>query len=455
MKTTILCGTALIAVTAGAAPVYKVQVITDEFNTTVRALNNDRTAVGSRGPADFVWTLANGFTSLGARSANDINASGWVCGQTTGAGTASFVYRPGQGTTVIDLSADPTFEEKAVAVSDSGIVVGVVIRPNLPDLSWTWSEQTGVVMIDPLPQFAQFVPRDVNSAGVVVGHSSDQFDAGWTATRYTIGQGMEILPGEDIVAVNDRGDTLNFTTSGGGLFDESGQALYSVTTAYDVNELRYTVGNAEIFRPDGSSVLLSSVVDDYSGWRFEMKRVNDRGDIVGAIKNGFDVKQVMLLRDPVVVTPNTFAVTYGQVAQGDANSLLAQDGDALRVCKFLVPNQQAAPVNVQVSGVCPAGTLESLKLVVRSRMVNNGVFAQTLALFDFADGAYSTVDKRTDSLTTAYKTVELPATLDPGRYVSGSRVVRVRYQVAQTGPSSVSLWCHDVDLVRWELTYPL
>lgn len=151
------------------------------------------------------------------------------------------------------------------------------------------------------------------------------------------------------------------------------------------------------------------------------------------------------------IKPSTFDVRLGRVATGTAASLGNLDGDALTVCKFLVPNQQVAPINVEVNG--SVSTVPNyLSFYSSSRMTVTGVFQQTLDLYDFNAGAFSTVDTRTDGMSTAFDVRKLDATGNVARYLGPNGELKARYRVKQTGPSSSNAWCADHDFAVWTVT---
>ncbi|MCW5935783.1 MAG: hypothetical protein KIT11_00555 [Fimbriimonadaceae bacterium] len=151
----------------------------------------------------------------------------------------------------------------------------------------------------------------------------------------------------------------------------------------------------------------------------------------------------------VVVSPSSFQVRLGRLDSGNLQSLLTEDNNALRVCKFIVPNLVVPPVNVEVNGVSPTANPSSLKTAVKSRMVHTGSFRQTLEMFNFTTNTWDATDTRSDAINTAYATRELTGTGALGRYVGAGSAIRMRYTVRQTGPAAVVNWCHDTDLVNW------
>lgn len=153
----------------------------------------------------------------------------------------------------------------------------------------------------------------------------------------------------------------------------------------------------------------------------------------------------IMISDADKVLPETMNVNLGRVTSGNVRSLFYTDGDVLRVCRFIVPNQNAAPVTVEVQGTSMYPSLSALTFHVNSRSATNGLFAQILDLYDYSTSSYSTVDTRTDTLNTTYAVRDLAATGNIARYLGPNQELKARFRVKQTGPSALSLWCSEFD----------
>ncbi len=152
------------------------------------------------------------------------------------------------------------------------------------------------------------------------------------------------------------------------------------------------------------------------------------------------------------VNPDSVAVRLGRLDAGNAASLANVDGNALRVCRFIIPNQQVAPVTVEVNGTAPSSTASALEVVSLSRMTVNGLFSQTLDLFDWSIAGFSPVDFRTDSINTTYQTRSLNATGNVSRYIGAGNALVARYRIRQTGPAASPSWCSEHDQFVWNVT---
>lgn len=150
------------------------------------------------------------------------------------------------------------------------------------------------------------------------------------------------------------------------------------------------------------------------------------------------------------IAPSSFTVQLGKVSSGDLGSLTATDGNALIVCKFVVPNQASPIVQVELTGTTTVSAPTSLALAVTSRTVDTGVFQQVLSLFDFSANGYTTT--RTDGLTTNFATSNLPGVGNLTNYVQpGTNQVKAQIQIKQTGPSTALLPCSAFDQVTWSV----
>ena len=202
-------------------------------------------------------------------------------------------------------------------------------------------------------------------------------------------------------------------------------------------------------------VNLNTMIDPSTpGWLLQYAGpVAPDGKILGlGVYNGVDSTSFIAV--PVYgqdVFAESATVNLGWLEQGDFFSLTEVDDDVFRVCKFLVPNQQVAPVQVTVSGHTPYPTLGSLVLQVASRATQVGLYSQKLELFDFSTGAYDPVDTRTDPLGTTGTQRGLAATGSVGRYRRSDGLLRARYSVRAVGPTVTVGWCAEHDMVKWQV----
>ena len=145
-------------------------------------------------------------------------------------------------------------------------------------------------------------------------------------------------------------------------------------------------------------------------------------------------------------------VKLGKNTAGNNRSLFKTDGDMYRMCKFVVPNQNAHPVNIEVEGTCNYSSLSALAFHVNSRMANSGQFGQTLDLYDWSTSSFSATDTRTDPINTTLTIRDLAATGALSRYLSPDQVLKARIRVKATGVVATQLWCMEVDEANFTVT---
>ncbi|MCW5936589.1 MAG: hypothetical protein KIT11_04705 [Fimbriimonadaceae bacterium] len=142
--------------------------------------------------------------------------------------------------------------------------------------------------------------------------------------------------------------------------------------------------------------------------------------------------------------PDNFVIRLGRLDAGNVASLAQSDGNVLRVCKFIVPNQSVDPVNVEVGAPTTVSNPSSLEMHYRNRMQTTGSFRVALELRDFTAGAW--VNRAEFPVNTSFSDRTVVAGGPYARFVSGGRLL-MRYTVKQTGPAGASLWCHEVDSI--------
>ncbi|HEX8431150.1 MAG TPA: hypothetical protein VF625_07675, partial [Longimicrobium sp.] len=130
-----------------------------------RAINDNSVIVGVSGDRAFRTQYREGFRWLSATgsAANDVNFKGQVVGSSTvgGARLATLWAQDGTATNLGTLAGYPSSE--AVAISETGIVVGVSSgKAGAFNQGWIWTTSGG---LKALPN--AFIPSDVNHWGEV------------------------------------------------------------------------------------------------------------------------------------------------------------------------------------------------------------------------------------------------------------------------------------------------
>ncbi len=255
----------------------------------------------------------------------------------------------------------------------------------------------------------------------------------------------QILPGPYTIQGTYQGIQVNLTLTNVHVTGTMLSQGSNNVTEPEVNPVLGRLCDVQFDDPVGSNNSFVAIPQQVSGWiispTFTVKSL--RVDITG-------VHQACQV-PAHVVAPDSFSALLGRVETGNTTSLADTDGDVLRVCKFIVPNQNAAPVTVEVFGTLP-DLPQYISLYTNSRMTVSGVFQQILDLYDFAGSGYATGDTRSDTITTTLTSRKLDATGAVDRYLGTGNTVRARYRIRQTGPAANSVWCAEHDQVGWIVT---
>ncbi|MCW5938343.1 MAG: hypothetical protein KF884_07670 [Fimbriimonadaceae bacterium] len=155
-----------------------------------------------------------------------------------------------------------------------------------------------------------------------------------------------------------------------------------------------------------------------------------------------------IVRGPEVMAPNAVQVFRGRVNGGNLASLAEEDGDVLRVCRFIVLNAVEAPVQMELTGTTTVTSPTGLSVALTSKMATSGSFRQEMVLVD-KNGAQSPTERRTDNLGSILKHVRLTVSGDPSDFVKADGTVKLRVNVRPLGPTAVLSWCYDIDRVAW------
>ncbi|MCW5935987.1 MAG: hypothetical protein KIT11_01605 [Fimbriimonadaceae bacterium] len=164
------------------------------------------------------------------------------------------------------------------------------------------------------------------------------------------------------------------------------------------------------------------------------------GNVVEWVSQGAGAQQI---------NPNLVTIRVGRANGGGLAQIADIDGNVMQVCKFIVPNQQVAPITVEIEGTSPINNPSSMQFRTYSKMENAGAFSTTLDLFDWNLNNFSPTAVSTTTISTSYKPVGVAANAPVGRFVGAANKVRARYRIRQTGPSSGAIWCNSLDQAVW------
>lgn len=420
------------------------------------------------------WKLGTGFIDVPGAPvesyATGRNAGGAVAGYVSQSGyTQAFYYSPQTGYILVPYNKTSNTSTSFEAISDQGVCVS---RDGATRNAWIWTAGGGGINIPWLPGTGDFYTQayDINQSGVVCGVSGG--GTGWVLILYTQGGGTVSIGGQFFIPeqINDR-DEVTANNSGRGYVIVPGVGFRRLpvpegtvdSRATGISSTRVVVGHVVdgnqgyrgvMWYPDLERFsILNDRLDDESRDYIvqQVYDINDSGLMVALAKrNGTDFLVQLTPLTTDTVPPDTFAVSTGRLVYGDVLSLKWVDDDALRVERFVVPNQSLPAISVQVSAKLPVGTIVGLAANVTARSSHGASAFQRLQFFDFSIGDYSTISQQIDPLPSSWSTFRLQVPSDPMRYMSQSRVVRMRYEIRTVGPSSSSTWSADHDFVQFE-----
>ncbi len=150
-----------------------------------------------------------------------------------------------------------------------------------------------------------------------------------------------------------------------------------------------------------------------------------------------------------MIPVDTLTVKFGRLSSGSVADLQVIDGVTAEVCKFIVPNQQVAPITVEVGGTSPVTVPVSLVFRTFSRMSASGAFTMTQDLYDFTTSSFSATGSVIIPISSNYVSIAVAGDGDLARFLGPMNAVKARYRVRQVGPAAASLWCNEMDQAVW------
>ncbi|MBS1723231.1 MAG: hypothetical protein JSS66_09800 [Armatimonadetes bacterium] len=361
-----------------------------------------------------------------------ISAYGWP-------GHSAFVWENGTWTLLSQLDSN-VVGGSAFSVNDSGTVCGdSTVGSNGGIHAVRWDKGSVSDLGDLLGGTDGSIGFGMNQRGDVVGVGTPDID--YVPVAWFVGQPIRNLGGPP------------------GWTSEQGEAR-------GVNDLRQVCG-ITVFAPFVNSspfiwteatgfIDLSALCGGMPGWvAARADSVNNKGSVCGS---GMFYYQLNTFRysafrlDPVttLVPASSFTVVFGQKTAGNVASLASADGDALRVCRFIVPNQSVDPVQVRMEATLPWQPM-NLWFKLRAKAAMVGSYTVSLNLYDWTTSLYDPASNVTTPLSTSYSESETIAKGDISRYVRASdKKVWALVRVRPTGPVSSSAWCADFDQAVWE-----
>jgi len=144
---------------------------------------------------------------------------------------------------------------------------------------------------------------------------------------------------------------------------------------------------------------------------------------------------------PFTATTTLGAINFGRLDQNPAGCLEDRDGTVLRVCKFIVPNQSAAPIQFELKANGPSGqTL--FGVFFKGRTTASGSLTCSIEGKRLSDGGFDMLDQRKIDAAgrTFFRNFGAAA---PYFDANGDGVLRVAVRTA--GPVSSVGFCLELD----------
>lgn len=235
-------------------------------------------------------------------------------------------------------------------------------------------------------------------------------------------------------------------------FQSDGSLLVSNTFHETIDRLDSNGNLLNVFASTGMAepVWVTVLPDDSvlmpswrGGW---IQKYDASGNDLGAfitLPHGYQI-----LHGPEVLAPNDLQVFRGRIDAGDAASLAEDDGEVLRMCRFIVLNSSEPAIQMEVRGTATYLNPSRVSVAVKSKMVTSGAFTQQLIMVD-ENGVQSSTVRRTDSLGLSEALIRLTTDTDAGDFVGPDGTVRLRINIRQVGPVATSIWCAEFDRVAW------
>ncbi|MBS1721744.1 MAG: hypothetical protein JSS66_01925 [Armatimonadetes bacterium] len=167
-----------------------------------------------------------------------------------------------------------------------------------------------------------------------------------------------------------------------------------------------------------------------------------------------DVEGAMMLffytaSPPETLAPNAQQVVLGQIASGNLASLAADDNNAERMCRFILPNRSSPFVVTNLTYTTSKTTLTSVSFKVKAKMSLIGQFAIKLGLKDQTQSNVFDVVLPETSIGTAYTVFTGNASGNLQKYRGSGGAMVGQISVRNTGPVPGSgNWCTDFEYAQ-------
>lgn len=149
------------------------------------------------------------------------------------------------------------------------------------------------------------------------------------------------------------------------------------------------------------------------------------------------------------VVPSAFNIFRGNLVSGGVANVAASDDSRLAVSAGPVAMSSEAPIMVEFTGTAPNATASLMSLVVEAQS-NNPNLSELIDVFDWVSNSYVSLDSYAPP--TNSDRVRLLPIPNPNRFIqSGTRAVKCRVRLRQTGPIATSPYQLRLDQIQWRI----
>jgi hypothetical protein len=143
---------------------------------------------------------------------------------------------------------------------------------------------------------------------------------------------------------------------------------------------------------------------------------------------------------PFATVMQLAAVTFGRVDSNNPGCLEDREGDPLRICKFIVPNQSVPPIRFTLQAQIPSNQT-TLATLINHRSTTSGSFRMTGEYLNPQTNLFEEVGE----VTVGLNGVTSLFVGDASRHVSSNRFVNVRLSLRPVGPVGAATYCLEID----------
>jgi choice-of-anchor B domain-containing protein len=147
-----------------------------------------------------------------------------------------------------------------------------------------------------------------------------------------------------------------------------------------------------------------------------------------------------------IVNLDAFTIVRGTYVAGNQNSFTSVDGNPYTVMAGIVLSASEAPINLTFDGTALWQHASKLRFSVTGWASTTGL-TRTIEMYNWQAGAFETVSAFVVGTSSATTDLEL---VNPDRFIqAGTRKIRARISLKQTGISGSFPWAYNFDQVAW------